>query len=127
MKRRETRAHVLVRRGILLLEPAGHSLQLRIGTLERGARCEPRDGAHEVGAPEEVLSANVWLPRAREPEVDALDGEGEAAGRDADDLQLLPVDSNGAADSARIATELFAPEAVGDHRRPHDAVRGPGF
>src|SRR5690242_7779608 len=125
MERSEAGAHVLVRCGILLLEPARDGLQLRVGGLEGDAGREPRDGAHEVRAPKEILGANVWLPRAWQPDVDALEREGEPAGCDADDLQLLAIDADGAADGARIGAELFAPEAVGDHNRPHDAIGGP--
>src|SRR4029079_3306100 len=61
----------------------------------------------------------------RDPDVDVLDGEGEAAWCHAHDLERLPIDADAPADGARVGAELLAPEAVGDDDSPRNAVGGP--
>src|SRR5205085_2364113 len=65
MQWREPGTHVFVGRRVLLLEASGDRLQLRVGSLERRARGEPRDCAHEMRAAEENLTAKFGLPAHR--------------------------------------------------------------
>src|SRR5690348_77521 len=78
-------------------------------------------------ATEEVLGANVGLPRRRNPCVEALDGERKAIRRDADNLQRLPIDANAATLNVWIAAELVAPEAIGNDDCLGAAIRRPGL
>src|SRR6185437_10150977 len=115
VQRHHQRAHVLVRFGILRLEPRDDRLQLRVRVRFRRARLEARDGAHVMGASESHVAGFGLVPLDRLPGVDALLRVFEARRHHANDLYALSADRHRLADDRGIRPEVLAPALVAEY------------
>jgi hypothetical protein len=108
----EADAHLRVRVGVGLLQPACDRRHLLAGPGHRHLGTAPRHDAQEVGAAQ--LDELLGLEPQGEPELHVARGEEEVRGHDPDDGIGLAGELDLASDGRGVATELRLPEAVAE-------------